>query len=101
MAGHNMLEALSLEVKVHFHVPLVSSFVGPMIEEVEKVLVKPGWSALKKVSIKVSIKCCPESTTKVSEALQSLLDKSLGHLSKLESVAFNYSAYGKCELDIS
>ena len=70
MAGHDMLEALSLEVQVHFHVPLVSSFVGSVIEEMVKVLVKPGWSALRQVSIKVSIKFCPESTTKMSEALQ-------------------------------
>jgi len=59
---------------------------------VEKVLVKPGWSALRQVSFKVLIPGWPaESSAELSEMLQSLPDKYLSHLSKLESVAFNYS----------
>ena len=94
IAGHNMLEALSFEVRVKYHE--TEDFIGSMIQEVEKVLVKPGWSALRQVSFKVSIACCPPFS---GETLQSLPDKYLSHLSKLESVAFNYSAYGRCTLN--
>ena len=41
-----------------------------------------------------------EDSAKLSEALQSLLDKYLCHLSNLESVAFNFSVYVvKCTVD--
>jgi hypothetical protein len=63
---------------------------------VEKVLVKPGWSALRQVSFNVLIVCrqvSREDRAKLSEVLQSLPDKYLSHLSKIESVSFNYSAY--------
>jgi hypothetical protein len=53
MAGHNMLEALSF--KVHVDVNHTEDFLGSIIQNVEKVLVKPGWSALRQVSFKVSI----------------------------------------------
>ena len=100
LAGHNMLEALSLEVEVDGNE--TEDFIGSIIQNVEKVLVRPGWPALSQVSIKVSIACClvsKEDSAKLSEALQSLPDKYLSHLSKLESVAFNYSAYViKCTL---
>ena len=98
MAGHNTLEALSFEVRVEDHIER-EYIIGLIIQKVEKVLVKPGWSALRQVSLKVSILCCPVSA-EVSEVLQSLPDIYLSHLSKLESVAFNYSAYGKCKLNI-
>ena len=65
----------------------------------ERVLVKPGWSSLKQVSFEISIACClvsRETSAELSEALQSLPDKYLSHLSKLESIAFNYSA---CAVD--
>ena len=94
MAGNNILEALFLDVHVEGHETEES--IGSIIQYVEKALVKPGWSALKQVSIKVSIACCLVSTevsAKLSEALQSLPDKYLSHFSKLESFAFNYSAY--------
>ena len=97
-AGHNTLEALSFEVRVEDHIER-EYIIGLIIQKVEKVLVKPGWSALRQVSLKVSILCCPVSA-EVSEVLQSLPDIYLSHLSKLESVAFNYSAYGKCKLNI-
>jgi hypothetical protein len=94
MAGHNTLEALSLEVNVDGDETEV--FIGSTIQNVGKVLVKPGWSALKQVSFKVLIACYvvpKEDSAKLSDALQSLPDKYLSHLSKLESVAFNFSAY--------
>jgi len=48
LAGHNILEALSFKI-------LVDGFttehtLGSTIQEVEKVLVKPGWSALRRIS---------------------------------------------------
>ena len=98
MAGHNVLEALSLEVQICGYE--TEEFIGFIIQKVEKVLVKPGWSALRQVSFNVSIACCMvsrEACAKLSEALQSLPDKYFSHLTKLESVAFNYSAYcSKC-----
>ena len=93
MAGHNMLETLFLEVKVDGYETEV--YVGSIIQNVEKVLVKPGWSSLKQVSFKISIACCSvpqEISTNLSEVLQSLPDKYLNHLSKLESIIFNFSA---------
>ena len=81
MAGHNMLEALSLEVGVDGHEPV--HLIRFIIHNVGKVLVKPGWPALSRVSIKVSIACClvsREDSTKLTEALQSLPDKYLSHL---------------------
>ena len=101
MAGHNILEALFLDVQVEGHE--TEEFIGSIIQNVEKALVKSGWSALRQVSFKVSIACCLVSTevsAKLSEALQSLPDKYLSHFSKLESFSFNYSAYiVKCAYD--
>ena len=100
MAGHNMLEALSFEVDVDGHE--TEDFIGSIIQNVEKVLVKPGWPALRHVSFKVAIACClvsKEESAKLSKALQSLPDKYLSHILTLESVAFEYSAYVvKCTL---
>ena len=69
--------------------------IGSIIQNVEHVLVRPGWPALKQVSFEISIACClvsRETSAELSEALQSLPDKYLSHLSKLESIAFNFSA---------
>jgi hypothetical protein len=98
MAGHNMLEALSLEVEIDCigtDCPTEDS-IGSIIEKVEKVLVKPGWSALRQVSFKLPLARWGMNDgyrANLCEALQSLPDKYLSHLSKLESVAFDYSAY--------
>jgi len=92
MAGHNMLEALSFEVRVDEKD--TEDFIGSIIKRVEKALVRPGWPALRQVSLKLSIRRRRwESSRGLSEALQSLPDKYLSHLPKLESVAFSYSAY--------
>ena len=90
LAGHNMLEALSFAFQVDGDE--TEDSIGSVMQKVEKVLVKPGWSALKQVSLKVSI-ASSENSVKLCEALQSLPHKYLSHLSKLESIAFNYSAY--------
>ena len=92
LAGHNMLEALSFALTVDGNE--TEDSIGYVMQKVEKVLVKPasGWSALKQVSFHVSIGPLGNSA-KLCEALQSLPDKYLSHFSKLESIAFNYSAY--------
>ena len=92
MAGHNMLEALSLEVEVDR--PKREVYIGSIIQNVEKILVKPGWSSLRQVSLTVSITCpmAASKGKKLSESLQFLPDKYLNHLSKHESIAFNFSA---------
>ena len=88
MAGHYVLEVLSIIFVIGEDDALDS--VGSDFQKVEKALVKPGWSALRKVSFKV---LCPSwrNSPKFFEALQSLPDIYLTHLSKLESVSFNYS----------
>jgi hypothetical protein len=92
MAGHNMLEALSLEVEVDGEE--MDDVIGYTFQSVEKALVKSGWSALRQVSFKVSIEECVGSWQYgLYEDLQSLPDEYLSHLPKLESVAFNFSAY--------
>ena len=101
--GHNTLEVLSFEVLVESYYKEDS--VGSTIQKVENILVKPGWSALRQVSLKLSVKLWGESA-ELTEGLQSLLvlpDKYLGHLPKLrlDSVAFNYSTYAvQCKIDI-
>ena len=90
MAGHNILESLSFEVVIDDLE--TEDFIGSILQKVEKVVVQPGWSALREFSIKVNISCgSKEFRANLSEALQSLPDKYLSHISKLESVAFNYS----------
>ena len=93
MAGRNKLEALALDVNVDGHE--TEDVIGSIIQKVEEVLIKPGWSPLKQVSFNISIACClvsRETSAELSKALQSLPDKYLSHLSKLESITFNYSA---------
>ena len=90
LAGHNMLEALSFAFQVDGNE--TENFIGSSMQETETILVKPGWSALKQVSFKASI-TPSENSAKLCEELQSLPDKYLSHLTKLESIAFNYSAY--------
>jgi len=97
MAGHNVLEALSFEVDVIRNETADS--IGSMIQNVEKVLVKPGWSALRQVSFTRLITCClVEDSAELAEEIPSLLpDKYLSYLSKLESVALSVSSYvDKC-----
>jgi hypothetical protein len=91
LAGRNMLEALSFRVYVNGY--KTEDFIGSILQNVERVLVKPGWSALRKVSFKLIVACQTRlESEELSESLQSLPDKYLSHLSKLDSVAFNYSA---------
>ena len=87
MAERNILETLFFEVAILGFETI--DYIGPTIQKVEDVLVGPGWSALKQISFKVS--CEQLTTSDLCEELQSLPDKYLSHLSKRESVAFNYS----------
>ena len=96
LAGHNMLE--DFKVRVVVGVDLTNSterfrVIGTIFQKVEDVLVKPGWSALRQVSFEVRILGWNERSSEMCEALQSLPDKYFSHLSKLEYITFNYSAY--------
>ena len=93
MAGHYVLEALSIEVRVDSDE--TEGLIGSIMHKVEEVLVKPGWSLLRQVSFKISVACYVSSgdSAKLLKVLQSLPDKHLNLLPKLESVAFHYSAY--------
>jgi hypothetical protein len=88
LSGDNLLEALSF--KVHVRGIHVMDLMVSKIQKVEQVLVKPGWSALRRVSFELLIPPWIQEDTKMYESLQSLPDKYLRHLSKLESVAFNF-----------
>ena len=89
-AGHNLLETLSF---VTFLSNLVTEdSIGSLFQEMETVLVKPGWSMLRQVSFKVSITPF-EGSQNLSVALQSLPDKYLKRLSKHESIAFDYAVF--------
>ena len=90
MAGLNMLEALSFEFQVDCDESV--DFVGSILQKAENILVRPGWPALRQVSIKIEI-IPQEDCTEFVEALQSLPDKYLTHLPNHESVAFDFSAY--------
>ena len=90
MAGHYTLEALS--IIIYLENDDTEDSIGSNIQNVERVLVRPGWSTLRHVSFHVSCWWLPyEAKLSMSEALQCLPDKYLIHLSKLDSVSFNYS----------
>ena len=94
---HNMLEAFTLRVEINSDDSIsTEGFIGSIFEKVENILVKPGWSALRRVSFKLLTSGWDQGiATRLCEALQSLPDKYLSHLSKLESVTFDYQAYGR------
>ena len=97
MTGRNMLESLTLEVKVYRYE--TADDIGSRIQSVEKILVNPGWPALRQVSFKVPVSCCAprKSTELVGELVVKLRillpNKYLSHLSKLDSFAFDFSSY--------
>ena len=84
-----MVEALSIEFVIELDSDTVRS-VGCDFQKVEKVLVKPGWSALRQVSFIVS-SLSGRMSGKSTTAFQSISDIYLSLLSNLESVSFNYS----------
>jgi hypothetical protein len=54
VAGRDMLEALSVDICVYDLVTEGVMIIGSIFQEVEMVLVGPGWSALRQVFFKVS-----------------------------------------------
>ena len=80
-------------VLVNDHWPDTVDSIGLTFEEVDKVLIKPGWSALRQVSFKIKFTCWWESGLELYDTLQSLPDKYLSRLSNLESVASSFSTY--------
>ena len=88
MTGNNMLEVFSLEL-----LPKGSEtedFIGSTFQAVEEMLIKPGWSALRQVSFKVA-----SMRPDLFDALQSIPERYLSHILKLESVYFSY----ECNLE--
>ena len=92
MAGHNMLEALSFDLHVDDQKETEDS-IGSEVQRMEKVLVKSGWSTLRQVSFKIKLMRWGNSqNVELYKAVeQTLPDKYLNRLSKLESVALDYS----------
>ena len=91
MAGHNMLEALIFDLRVDDQKETEDS-IGSEVQRMEKVLLKPGWSALRQVSFKITLIQFGTPNLELHKALEKILpEKYLNHLSKLESVAFDYS----------
>jgi hypothetical protein len=88
MAGNNMLESFSLEILAEIRE--TEDFIGSTFQKVEGILAKPGWSALRQVSFKVTIASWRNDVSEILPLLQSLPDRYLSHLSKLGSIAFNY-----------
>ena len=100
MTGHYMLEALSFGVYIDVHD--TENCIRSMIEEVEKILVKPGWSALRHVSFEFSFRYrqkSREEVAKLSEALLQYLPDKCPNFSKLEFVAIHSSYVIKSELE--
>ena len=101
MTGHYMLEALSFEINIDNHD--TENCIRSIIEEVEKILVKPGWSALRHVSFEFSLGYrgkSREEVAKLSEALLQYLPDKYPNFSKLEElVAINSSYVIKCEFE--
>ena len=93
MTGYNVLETLSFEVEVEaWEEEPEAEDIGSIIQKVEKVLIKPGWSALRQVCFDFSVHTIAgEESDKLYKELQILPNEYLSHLPNLESIAFNYS----------
>ena len=92
LAGHNMLKAFKIRVDINSNDSISEEgFIGSAFKKMENALVKPGWSALRRVSFEVPI--TGRNCKMLCEALQSLPHKYLNRLSNLESVTFKYQAY--------
>ena len=88
MARHNVLETLSYTITMSSSENTeddADDFIGTIIQKVVGVLIKPGWSALRLVFFTVFHHAWRDSDRKNLEALQSLTDKCLSHILKLES----------------
>ena len=88
MTGENILEALSFDIFIQEGDD--QEMIGPIIQDIEKALVKPGWSALRQVSISVKAQGIGnlEVRAEMEEDLQSLAENYLSQL--LEVVELRY-----------
>ena len=94
MAGHYTLEALSIIFDHDSQNDGEASILGSNIQKVGRVLVRPGWSTLRRVFFTVRGSysgLTDREKLSMSETLQCLPDKYLSHLSKLDSISFHYS----------
>lgn len=92
IAGHNMLDTLSIEIQIDGDE--TEDTVASILQGVEEILFKPGWSALRRVSFIVTIYCLVasmEDSIKLYDVLQSLPDKHLSRLPNVKSFDFNFS----------
>ena len=92
MAGHNVLEALTYTITIGSSENKeddADDFVGTIIQKVGEVVVKTGWPDLRHVSFKVSRQARRDRAK--SETLQSLTNKCLSRILKLESVQVTFS----------
>ena len=86
----NVLESLSFDL--HVDEQEVEDTIGFQVQRIENVLVKPAWFALRQVSFKITfIQYETGPSMRLNQALETLPEKYLDRLSKLESVDFNYS----------
>ena len=94
MVGHNVLEVLSFEVQVDDDD--AEDIIGCMMQKMEEIMIKPGWSALRQISFEFPVEChyiSDEDREELSKGIQSLPDKYFSHLLKPESIAFSCSVY--------
>ena len=97
LAGHAMLEVLMFEIQIVSDYHETEVAIGFFIENVEKVLAKPGWSALRQVKFNVPVAPCLVKEKAEFLSLQYLFGGYLSYPSKLEYVAFTFSGYNvKC-----
>ena len=87
MEGHNVLEVLVVGDG--------TGSIGSKIEKIEKVLVKPGWSAFRQDSLKFSVACC-QALREVSAKLSwtsTLISINILATFQFESFSFSFSVY--------
>ena len=100
MAGRNMPEALTFEVKVIGDE--TEDFIASVFQKEEEILVKPGWSALRQVYFKVSCSNGTPMSRSQLEALECLPDKYLSHFPNTRVRCFQLFSSGhlssKCKV---
>ena len=80
-----MLEAISFKIKISADYDETVGAIGSLIQNVEKLLAQPGWSAS---ALRQVVK-----SAELLEALKTPFNKIFRHSSKPESVSFSFPAY--------
>ena len=87
-AGHDMLEALSIEASVTRHD--TEDFIASIFQKVVSVLVKPGWSSLRQVPLYTQSSALTAQSYSWRNNLYSI---NISVAFRNSSLAFNYSTY--------